>query len=116
MITELEIDVLPYPTGYQQGADLSNIARDEEAINPYTDGLPDDVQEELAQRYRDIFEIYLKHKDAITRVTFWGVNDGNSWKNNYPARGRTNHPLLFDREWQAKPAFYEVVDIAGTKK
>jgi endo-1,4-beta-xylanase len=116
MITELEIDVLPYPTGYQQGADLSNIVRDEEAINPYTDGLPDDVQEELAQRYRDVFEVYLKHKDAITRVTFWGVNDGNSWKNNYPARGRTNHPLLFDREWQAKPAFYEVVDIAGTKK
>ncbi|MGF1584483.1 MAG: endo-1,4-beta-xylanase [Bacteroidales bacterium] len=116
MITELEIDVLPYPTGYQQGADLSNIVRDEEAINPYTDGLPDDVQKELAQRYRDIFEVYLKHKDVITRVTFWGVNDGNSWKNNYPARGRTNHPLLFDREWQPKPAFDEVVDIARTIK
>jgi endo-1,4-beta-xylanase len=114
MITELEIDVLPYPTGYQQGADLSSIIRDEEGLNPYTDGLPDDVQKELAQRYKDVFEVYLKHKDVITRVTFWGVNDGNSWKNNYPARGRTNHPLLFDREWQSKPAFYEVVDIART--
>lgn len=112
MITELEIDVLPYPTGYQQGADISSIVRDEETINPYTDGLPDDLQKELAQRYRDVFEVYLKHKDVITRVTFWGVNDGNSWKNNYPARGRTNHPLLFDREWQPKPAFDEVVDIA----
>ena len=115
MITELEIDVLPYPTGYYQGIDLSLIDRNEEGINPYTEGLPDDVQNELAQRYRDIFEIYLRHSDAITRVTFWGVNDGNTWKNNYPARGRTNHPLLFDREWQPKPAFYELVSIARTR-
>ncbi len=112
MITELEIDVLPYPTGYYQGIDLSLIDRNEEGINPYTDGLPDDVQKELAQRYRDVFNVYTEHKDVITRVTFWGVNDGNTWKNNYPARGRTNHPLLFDREWLPKPAFYEVVDVA----
>ncbi|TVR70460.1 MAG: endo-1,4-beta-xylanase [Marinilabiliales bacterium] len=112
MVTELEIDVLPYPSGYFQGIDRALIDQEEEGINPFTDKLPDEVQEELAERYREVFEVYLKHRDVITRVTFWGVNDLNTWKNNYPVRGRTNHPLLFDREWQPKPAFYEVAGIA----
>jgi endo-1,4-beta-xylanase len=112
MVTELEIDVLPYPTGYFQGIDLSLIDQNEAGINPFTDGLPDDVQAALARRYREVFEVYLKHQDVITRVTFWGVHDGATWKNGYPIRGRTNHPLLFDRDRQPKAAFHEVVRVA----
>ena len=112
MVTELEIDVLPYPSVYFQGIDRALIDQGEEGINPYTEGLPDEVQEELAQRYREVFEVYLKHRDVISRVTFWGVCDLTTWKNNYPVRGRTNHPLLFDRERQPKPAFYEVASVA----
>jgi endo-1,4-beta-xylanase len=63
--------------------------------------------------YREIFELFLKHRDAITRVSFWGVTDGDNWKNNFPVRGRTNHPLLFDRNWQPKPAYHSVMEAAG---
>ncbi len=111
MVTELDIDVLPAAWNYS-GADISMVAGMEDGLDPYTDGLPDDVQQELTERYREIFELFLKHRDVITRVSFWGVTDGDNWKNNFPVRGRTNHPLLFDRDWQPKPAFYSVVEIA----
>jgi endo-1,4-beta-xylanase len=54
--------------------------------------------------------LFLKYKDNISRVTFWGVNDGQSWLNGFPVRGRTNYPLLFDRQFKPKPAFYAVID------
>jgi endo-1,4-beta-xylanase len=111
-ITELDIDVLPAAWNYS-GADISRVAEMEDGLDPYTDGLPDDVQQELADRYRDIFELFLRHRDVITRVSFWGVTDGDNWKNNFPVRGRTNHPLLFDRAWQPKPAYHAVMEVAG---
>jgi endo-1,4-beta-xylanase len=45
-------------------------------------------------------------------VTFWGVTDGDSWLNNWPVKGRTNYPLLFDRAAQPKPAFDAVIRAA----
>jgi endo-1,4-beta-xylanase len=109
MITEMDIDVLPAAFEYQ-GADISIRAELQEHLNPYTDGLPDEVQQELTHRYREIFEVFLKHHDAISRVTLWGVTDADSWKNNWPVRGRTNYPLLFDRDGNPKPAFYAIID------
>lgn len=111
LVTELEIDVLPPAFDYQ-GADISQRAELREQLNPYPDELPAAMQRRLAQQYRDFFEVFLKHRDVITRVTFWGVTDGDSWKNNWPVAGRTNYPLLFDREGQPKPAFYAVVELA----
>ena len=55
---------------------------------------------------------YAKHCGLVTRVTFWGVTDKESWKNNWPVRGRTNYPLLFDRDAQPKPAFDAVIHAA----
>src|SRR5881296_2543817 len=94
MITELDIDVLPPD------------------LNPYPDSLPDSVQEALARRYAALFAVYQRHAHAITRVTFWGVSDGDSWLNNWPVRGRTNYPLLFDRLHRPKPAFDAVIGVA----
>jgi endo-1,4-beta-xylanase len=51
----------------------------------------------------------------VERVTLWGLHDGISWKNNFPVRGRTNHPLLFDRQLQAKPAYERLVKLARAK-
>jgi endo-1,4-beta-xylanase len=70
------------------------------------------MQKALAKRYADIFAVFLKYKDLITRVTFWGVTDRYSWLNNFPAVGRTNYPLLFDREGKPKPAFDAVIQKA----
>ena len=49
---------------------------------------------------------------VIDRVTFWGVGDGDSWLNNWPMRGRTSYPLLFDRQDLPKPAFEAVMNVA----
>jgi endo-1,4-beta-xylanase len=85
-------------------------------LNPYPNGLPDEVQQKLAKRYADLFAVYLKHSNVITRITFWGVADGDSWLNNWPVRGRTSYPLLFDRDGKTKPAFDEIVKTAQEKR
>lgn len=107
MFTELDIEVLPRNF---QGADVNQRMKSDPSLNPYINGLPDSVQQQLASDYQALFNLFLKHKDKITRVTFWGVNDGQSWLNGWPVRGRTNHPLLFDRQFLPKPAFYKVIE------
>jgi len=108
MITELDIEVLPRNF---QGADVGQRMTANAESNPYPNGLPDAVQKQLADDYEALFKLLLKHKDKVTRVTFWGVNDGDSWLNNWPIRGRTNYPLLFDRNNQPKPAYYQVIGL-----
>jgi endo-1,4-beta-xylanase len=111
MITELDVDVLPAP-GQYRGADISYNAALQDSINPYRTALPDSVQQALAQRYAELFSVYMKHRDAISRITFWGVSDGDSWLNDWPVRGRTSYPLLFDRAKRPKPAFDAVIRTA----
>lgn len=111
MVTEMEIDVLPVTEGYH-GADVSERAEWQTRLDPYRDGFPDDMQQKLAQRYREFFKVFLDHGDEISRVTFWGVTDADSWKNNWPVPGRTNYPLLFDRQGQPKPAFFSILKLA----
>jgi endo-1,4-beta-xylanase len=111
MITELDIDVLPAATR-SGSADVSVNLAPRPELNPYVAGLPPSVQEKLAKRYADLFRVFLKHQRAVERVTFWGVTDSTSWKNNWPIRGRTNYPLLFDRNGNAKPAFQAVIRAA----
>jgi len=101
MFTEVDIDVLPNPVN-RHGADIDATFEFEEKFNPYTSGLPEDVQKKLAERYRDLFELFLKHEDKISRVTFWGLTDQNSWLNNWPIKGRTAYPLLFDKDGNPK--------------
>lgn len=110
-ITELDIDVLPRAT-QNNTADVGLRAQAQAGQNPYMAGLPDSVQQALAKRYGDMFAVYMKHRDIIDRVTFWGATDGDSWLNGWPVRGRTNHPLLFDRGGKAKPAFGAVIATA----
>jgi endo-1,4-beta-xylanase len=109
-ITELDIDVLPNPKNVE-GADISQKAEIDALNNPYTKGLPEPVVAAQTQRYKDIFALFLKHQDKISRVTFWGVNDGDSWKNDFPAKGRTNYPLLFDRENKPKSAYAAILGL-----
>jgi endo-1,4-beta-xylanase len=111
-ISELDIDVLPSATR-QQTADVTLNIQQNPALNPYVNGLPDSVQQQLAKRYADLFGVFLKHRDVVTRVTFWGVTDGDSWRNDWPVKGRTSYPLLFDRAGQPKLAFYAVTNAAA---
>jgi endo-1,4-beta-xylanase len=111
-ITELDIDVLPAATP-RQTADISLSMEAKAKLNPYVEGLPVAVQDALAKRYADLFKVFMKYRGTITRVTFWGVSDDVSWLNNWPVRGRTSYPLLFDRAGKPKPAYYAVLKAAS---
>ncbi len=110
-MTEVDIDILP-PVVRSTGADVATRGTANAASNPYRDSLPAAQQQALAKRYAEIFAVYRKHASVIDRVTFWGVADGDSWLNDWPARGRTSYPLLFDRQHKPKPAFDAVVATA----
>jgi len=70
-----------------------------------------EVAAKLARRYAEIFRVLKAHDDVVTAVTFWGVDDGQSWLNGFPVKGRTNHPLLFDRNLEPKPAYRAVIEV-----
>ena len=107
-VTELDVAVVPRRNFT---ADVSARQRNEPFVDVYAAGLPDSVAQAHAQRYADIFAVFLRHKDILDRVTFWGVTDRDSWLNGFPSR-RTEYPLLFDRQGRPKPAFQKVVNAA----
>lgn len=115
MITELDVTVLP-SAWRQGGADINQNFQLRKELNPYPDNLPEEIQKKLADRYAEIFTLFNKHTDKINRVTFWGVQDGNSWRNNWPVRGRTDYPLIFDRNCEPKLAFNAIVETVQEKK
>jgi endo-1,4-beta-xylanase len=116
MITELDIDVLPLT---KEGQIIGTVMSHEQFqleefkkfLDPYAKGLPHEIQRKLTERYRELFEIFYRKKDKIDRVTFWGVHDGMSWKNGYPIPGRTNYPLLYDRNKNPKPALDALIKL-----
>ena len=113
MFTELDVSVLPNPwelNGAGVNQDFKKFEGDPK-MNPYPSKLPDSIQLKLAKRYEDIFNLFLKHRDKISRITFWGVNDKQTWLNDWPIKGRTNYPLLFDRKYQKKKAYHSIVNL-----
>jgi endo-1,4-beta-xylanase len=110
MITELDVGVLPFYAVDSAMVDLSSFDPEtQKKHNPYPDGLPDSVQQVLADRYAELFALFRKHRHRISRVTFWAVHDGQSWRSYLPIRGRADYPMLFDRRCKPKPAFWSVV-------
>ncbi|MCW8849439.1 MAG: endo-1,4-beta-xylanase [Melioribacteraceae bacterium] len=114
MITELDMAVLPLPNN-NTSAEITKNYEMQKKFNPYPNSLPDSMQILLANRYADFFGLFNKYKNKISRVTFWGVHDGNSWRNNWPIRGRTSYPLLFDRNYEKKPAYNSVINTVLEK-
>lgn len=56
-----------------------------------------------ADYYSGLFDLYVKYKDSIDAVILWGVTDDLSWRAN-------KNPLLFDKNFKAKPAYYSITD------
>lgn len=109
MITELDLTILPWPNE-KNGAAVEGSIAYSAALDPYKDGnVPKEKMEELNSFYERLFGIYLRHADAITRVNFWGIEDGASWRNGWPVVGRTDFPLPFNRDLTAKP-FVSVIE------
>lgn len=100
MITELDMSALPT---VQWGANVGDRSEFQSKFNPYAEGLPSEISEKWNARMDSVMNILEKHADVISRVTWWGTQDGMSWKNDFPMRGRTDYPLLFDRNYNLKP-------------
>lgn len=86
-------------------------------INIYTndtekyDVIPDSVLIELAYRYKDLFDGLKSISQYISNVTFWGIADDHTWLNDRPSgSGRQNAPFVFDKGFQAKLAYWAIVD------
>ena len=109
-ITELDVSVLPNAWKYRTASieERYELAQD---LNPYEKDIPKNVLIEQSERYRDIFRLFLKYDDVIERVTFWGVWDGNSWRDYKPMSGRTDYPLLFGRSFEKKLAYQTVIKL-----
>jgi endo-1,4-beta-xylanase len=114
MITEFDLSILPAPRR-GIGADLSANFEYRKEINPYTEGVPDSASVTWNNRMEEYFRLFLKYPGKVSRVTMWGVSDGGSWKNDFPVRGRTDYPLLFSRQYKAKPVVKKVIEAATSQ-
>ena len=110
MITELDLNVLPNPEGFG-GADIAQNFEFQQKYNPYATGLTTGKAREIELRWMELFKIYYKHRSQISRINLWGVSDGGSWLNGWPIKGRTNYPLLFDRQYKEKPVVDEIINL-----
>ncbi len=116
MITELDVDVLPLTKegqiiGQSMTEPQFQLEEFEIFLDPYKNGMPAEVAKQLENRYAELFRIFNSRKDKIGRVTFWALTDDRSWKNDYPVPGRTNYPMLFNRDYSAKSALKAVVEV-----
>ena len=64
-----------------------------------------ETEEAQAERYAALFNLFKDNSSALTNVTVWGINDGNSWRSD-------KRPLLFYDDLTPKPAFQSVLDAA----
>lgn len=112
MITELDMTLLPSPKP-NIGANVSASFEYDKQMNPYPDTLPDSVSQAWNARMGEFFGLFLKHKDIISRVTLWGAADSDSWRNDWPIKGRTDYALLFDRKHQSKTVVETIIQEAN---
>lgn len=94
-ITELDVTA----TGDNSGA--FSVAQGQRTI-------PAENYQKQAEVYKNLFEIFMRHKKVIDRVTFWGLSDTRSWR-------RGQDALLFDGQLKPKPAYKAVIDAAKKK-
>ena len=110
-VTELDLSVLPWPQ-QGMGAGVEQNFEYRKQIDPYRDGLPEEMAQKQADFYCKLFEIYLRHAADMKRVTFWGVLDSESWKNNWPVEGRVDYPLPFYGNGKEKPFVEQIMRMA----
>lgn len=89
-ITELDMSLYVYD-------DLSDVGTN----------VPGDILQKQAERYGELFDALRTRKELLSGVMFWGISDDHTWLSTFPVV-RTEAPLLFDKQFQAKPAFQAV--------
>ena len=108
--SELDLSVLPNPYGFS-GANVSDKFAYRPEMDPYKNGLTKEKEKEIEQFWVNFYQMLLRHHQDILRVNFWCLNDGNSWRNDFPIPGRTDYATLFDRQNKAKPFVQKLIDL-----
>ncbi len=94
-----EVDISIYPWEKER---RPRVATDVDVFTP-------ELEQKQLEKYKMVFDVFRKHRDVITGVTFWNVSDRYTWLESYPVQGRKNYPLLFDVNRKRKKAYAEVV-------
>ena len=64
--------------------------------------------QQQAQVYAKLFDIFNRHSNSVSRVTFWGISDSRSWRAGQAA-------LVYDGQLNPKPAYQAIMDVANKK-
>lgn len=84
-------------------------------VSIYTDSaqsypkVPQELLLRQGYRYEELFDEFRQLKDYISNITFWGIADNHTWLHNRPIP-RQDAPFAFNNEFQAKPAYWGMVD------
>ena len=113
--SELDLSVLPNPYGFS-GANVSDRFAYRPEMDPYKDGLTKAHETKISQFWIDFYKMLLRHHEDIIRVNFWCLNDANSWRNDFPIKGRTDYATLFDRQSRMKPFVKDLINLVGAGK
>ena len=115
--TEMDVNALPnvFLNGHENAA-VEEHFEYEARMNPYAEGMPDSIQQIWDGRMQALFDLALKYSDHFLRINMWGIYDHQSWLNDWPMPGRTNYPLLFDRQYQLKPAMQKYFNTDNENK
>ena len=108
--TELDLSVLPSPYGFS-GANIADKFKYNEKMDPYKKGLPESVQKKADEFWVSFYKMLLSQRANVLRVGFWCFNDANSWRNDFPVRGRTDYATLFNRDSTPKPTVQKLIDL-----
>jgi endo-1,4-beta-xylanase len=98
-VTELDVSVY---AGRQGGQLIQGQRRD--SVASFTP----EMEQQQREKYKMVFDVFRKHPDKITGITFWNLSDRYSWLD---GRGRKNYPLLFDMNRQPKKVYWDVVNF-----
>lgn len=112
--SELDLSVLPNPYGFS-GANISEAFTYRPEMDPYKEGLTKEQEAKIEQFWVDFYKMLIPHHKDILRVNFWCLNDADSWRNDFPIKGRTDYATLFDRQNQLKPFVQRLIELVCPK-
>ncbi len=113
--TEVDLTVLPNPYGFS-GANISDRFAYRPEMDPYKNGLTKEKEAEIEQFWVSFYQMLLRHHKDIQRISFWCLNDANSWRNDFPIKGRTDYATLFDRNNQPKPFVQSLINLVKSQR
>ena len=108
--SEVDLTVLPNPYGFS-GANVSDRFAYRPEMDPYKNGLTKEKAAEVEAFWLSFYQMLLRHHKDILRVNFWCLNDGISWRNDFPIKGRTDYATLFDRQNNPKPVVQKLINL-----